>query len=118
MKTKKDCRLILDMHKLDIHVFEEFGRYNYSNAQSVLPLHVHDDAIEICYLSRGNQTYLVGDDVYQVRGGECFITYPNEIHGTGNLPEEKGVLCSDRAHHRLQSPRWAWRGWACASLQR
>ena len=92
MKTKKDCRLILDMHKLDIHVFEEFGRNNYSNAQSVLPLHVHDDATEICYLSRGNQTYLVGDDVYQVRGGECFITYPNEIHGTGNLPEEKGVL--------------------------
>ncbi len=92
MKTRNDSRLILDMRKLDIHVFEEFGRYNYSNTQSILPLHFHVDAIEICYLSRGNQTYQVGNDVYQVRGGECFITYPNEIHGTGNLPEEKGIL--------------------------
>lgn len=92
MKTKKDCRLILDMHKLDIRVFEEFGRYNYDKAQSKLPLHVHGDTVEICYLSRGNQTYWVNDKTFRMRGGELFITYPNEIHSTGNYPEEKGVL--------------------------
>lgn len=92
MKIRKDCRLILDLQQLDIYVFEEFGRYNYDKAQPQLPLHTHGDAIEICYLSRGNQIYCVNDKMFRIKGGEVFIAYPNEVHSTGIYPEEKGVL--------------------------
>lgn len=92
MKAKEDCRLIFDFSIHQINVFDEFGFYNYSNVQSVLPEHIHPDMIEICYLVKGRQAYFVGEDIFEVQGGEVFVTFPNESHGTGNTPEEKGVL--------------------------
>ena len=80
------------MQKFNIDVFEEFGRYNYPNTQETLPTHIHVDAIEICYLSRGCQEYFVGEETFKVYGGHIFMTFPNEIHGTGEMPEEKGIL--------------------------
>lgn len=92
MKDKNSSRLILDMEKHDIDVFYEFGRYNYVNAQTVLLPHTHPDMLEICYLAKGSQEYLVGEDTFKMYGGDVFISFPNEVHGTGNTPEEKGLL--------------------------
>lgn len=91
-KRTNTRRLILDMHKFDIHVFDEFGLYNYVNAQTILPSHTHSNMIEICYLSKGCQQYFVGNNTYKMYGGDIFMTFPNEIHGTGEIPEEKGML--------------------------
>lgn len=85
-------RLIFNMRKFGIEVFEEFGRYNYLNTQAVLPTHTHPGMIEICYLSKGCQEYFVGDRTFKMLGGDVFVTYPDEVHGTGDTPEEKGVL--------------------------
>lgn len=85
-------RLILHMQKFDIEVFDEFGRYNYLNAQAILPSHTHSGMVEICYLSKGCQEYFVGKERYKMFGGDIFMTFPNEVHGTGDIPEEKGVL--------------------------
>jgi len=85
-------RIILNMDKFDMDVFDEFGRYNYLNTQKSLPTHVHVDMIEICYLAKGSQEYFVGDETFRLFGGDIFLTFPNEIHGTGRTPEEKGIL--------------------------
>lgn len=92
MRKREDCRSILDMHKHGIHDFDEFGYYNYSNVQSVLPGHVHKDMLEICYLSKGKQKYFVDDASFEMRGGDLFVAFPNEFHGTGEDREEKGTL--------------------------
>lgn len=92
MKKREDCRLILDMDVHGIHVFDEFGYYNYTNVQPVLPAHLHKDMLEICYLSKGRQKYFVYDENYEMQGGDVFVTFPNEYHGTGENPEEKGIL--------------------------
>ena len=84
--------MILDMKKHGIEVFDEFGRYNYVNTQTILPTHTHSDMIEICYLAKGSQEYFVGNNTFRLYGGDIFIAFPNEIHGTGEVPEEKGVL--------------------------
>ncbi len=68
------------------------GRYNYASAQRPLSLHKHPGAIEICYLVRGYQTYQVHGDLHRLRGGDVFITRPDEVHSTAGQPEEKGVL--------------------------
>ncbi|WP_082211648.1 AraC family transcriptional regulator [Parabacteroides timonensis] len=92
MRNKDISRLILDMKRHDIDVFDEFGRYNYVNAQTNLLPHNHPDMLEICFLAKGSQEYFVGEKTFKLYGGDVFITFPNEIHGTGNVPEEKGIL--------------------------
>ena len=92
MRNREISRLILDMKKHGIEVFDEFGRYNYVNTQTILPTHTHSDMIEICYLAKGSQEYFVGNNTFRLYGGDIFIAFPYEIHGTGEVPEEKGVL--------------------------
>lgn len=69
-----------------------FGRYNYASARRGLPPHHHGRAMEICVLVRGRQVYEVGGARYVLAGGDVFVTFPGEVHGTGGAPEEKGVL--------------------------
>lgn len=92
MRRKEDSRLILDMNIHHIGVFEEFGYYNYTNVQPTLPFHTHKDAVEICYLAKGKQIYFVQEEIFEIQGGDLFVTFPNESHGTGGNPEEKGTL--------------------------
>lgn len=92
MDITNSHRLILDLDKFNIDVFAEFGRYNYVSTQNRLADHQHQDMLEICFLSKGHQVYIVGEKEYELFGGDVFIAYPNEIHGTGEKPEEKGVL--------------------------
>lgn len=72
------------------------GRYNYTEAgQRDYPgfhQHIHRNEIEICFLVKGRQTYYVGSQTYTMRGGDVFITFPEERHGTGFGPEEKGTM--------------------------
>lgn len=92
MRDRDISRLILDMEKHDIDVFYEFGRYNYVNAQTVLLPHSHPGMLEICYLAKGSQEYFVGEDTFKLYGGDVFVSFPDEVHGTGSAPEEKGLL--------------------------
>ncbi|MGL6180476.1 MAG: AraC family transcriptional regulator [Tannerellaceae bacterium] len=92
MSYLKTHRLVLNLEKIGIQIFDIFGRYNYVTTQKQLPTHIHPDMIEICYLAKGCQSYIVGNQTYVIYGGDVFITFPNEEHGTGDAPEEKGVL--------------------------
>jgi len=69
-----------------------FGRYQQAASRSGLLPHSHRDAIEICFLERGEQTYQVENRIYRLRGNDQFFTLPGEIHDTANLPQERGIL--------------------------
>lgn len=90
---ERSTRLVLDFKKFDIEVFDEFGKYNYTETQAILPTHTHSDMIEFSYLLKGHQEFFVDteDNVFHVSGGDIFIAYPHEVHGTGHAPIEKGV---------------------------
>ncbi len=92
MRNRENSRLILKMKKHGIDVFDIFGRYNYVNTQEILPAHIHPDMMEICYLAKGCQEYTVGDSMFRMYGGDVFVTFPNERHGAGEAPEQKGIL--------------------------
>jgi AraC-like DNA-binding protein len=68
------------------------GRYQLSSAQKGLLPHSHADAIEICFLERGEQSYRVGGTIYRLRGHDQFFTLPGEVHDTARLPQERGIL--------------------------
>lgn len=69
-----------------------FGHYQYLAAHSRLTAHQHPGALEICFLARGEQTYRVGRKIYRLRGGDIFITFPDEWHDTADEPQQKGEL--------------------------
>lgn len=83
---------MLDLRPLGIPEVPMFGRYNYFHAHIGLAQHAHPGAMEICYLAKGTQLYRVGRRDYVLRGGDVFITFPGELHSTGEAPEEKGSL--------------------------
>ena len=85
-------RTILDLRKsgfLDVAVV---GRYEYSKAHPPLETHNHGPILEISFLERGEQTYVVDGKEFHMRGGDVFVTQPNQMHGTGPYPEGKGVM--------------------------
>lgn len=85
-------RIELTSNQIGVPGVELFGRYNYAHAERSLERHAHEQAMEFCFLLRGHQTYRVGRRTYQLTGGDVFVTFPDEPHGTGGTPEEKGVL--------------------------
>lgn len=86
------ARIEMRLSRAGVEGVALLGRYNYTRARPGLPEHSHRNAIEICFLVRGCQTYRVGRHWFRLRGGDVFIAFPNERHSTGGLPEEKGVL--------------------------
>ena len=68
------------------------GRYRYAASQEELPPHSHKNAIEICFLERGEQSYRVHGLVHRMHGNDQFFTLPGEIHDTASLPQERGTL--------------------------
>lgn len=89
---KARTRLVMNFRKLGIPSVPILGRYNYTRAMPGLEAHRHPGAIEICHLVRGRQTYEVAGRRFSLRGGDVFLTFPGEKHGTGGEPEEKGLL--------------------------
>lgn len=85
-------RKILDLRKSGFKEVIVIGRYEYSRAHPPLETHNHGPLLEISFLERGEQTYVLDEEEYHMRGGEVFVTQPFQDHGTGPYPEGKGVM--------------------------
>lgn len=68
------------------------GIHDEKHARAGLAPHVHPGLMEICYLTRGERVYHVNGRDYRFKGNEVFVTYPDEIHGSGRHPHGKGLL--------------------------
>jgi AraC-like DNA-binding protein len=88
----KSYRMIFLQKDLPLPGFVLLGRYQHSAADPAIGPHQHWDEIEICFLERGEQTFRVGGLVHRMRGNDQFFTFPDEVHDTANLPEERGIL--------------------------
>jgi AraC-like DNA-binding protein len=85
-------RRVLDLRPLGLVDVPMLGMYSYAHARPDLPVHRHVGGWEICYLERGHQSFEVEGDLYRLRGGDAFVTLPDEPHSTGGSPSEPGVL--------------------------
>jgi AraC-like DNA-binding protein len=68
------------------------GKFDYPGAQPGLPPHVHHDVLEICYVHRGNLVFETGGETFRLRGGDVFLSFPDEVHSTGEFPVDKSLL--------------------------
>lgn len=85
-------RRVLDLRPVGLVDVPMLGMYSYAHARPDLPVHRHAGGWEICFLERGHQSFEVRGDVFRLRGGDAFVTYPDEPHSTGGSPSEPGVL--------------------------
>ncbi|MGV3604442.1 MAG: AraC family transcriptional regulator [Dyadobacter fermentans] len=85
-------RSILHFQELGIDDAFMLGKYSYLGTRTKLDEHVHEDIIEIVYCDSGQQIYQVHNEQFLIRGGDVFVTFPNEPHSTADHPEEKGAL--------------------------
>ena len=64
----------------------------FDKTNEPLKPHIHPQAMEICFIERGHQSYVVNGETYDIPGGGVFLTYPDEEHFGGWLFQEKCVL--------------------------
>ncbi len=92
LENRSTNRKTLHFNDLGVNNLVLLGSYHYTDSGKVLNPHIHEDTMEICYLDKGFQTYTVDGQEFRLQGGDIFITFPNEKHGTGQSVEEKGTL--------------------------
>jgi len=85
-------RRLLDLRPAGLAQVPMLGMYNYTHARPDLPVHHHARGFEFCFLHRGSQVFEVGGQLYRLRGGDVFVTFPDESHSTGGAPSEPGIL--------------------------
>ncbi|KAA2239245.1 AraC family transcriptional regulator [Chitinophaga agrisoli] len=85
-------RHIIDFRPWGWRDITVLGKYHYKQTRAALDTHAHRDMLELCFCSKGEQVYKVDGHLYRVKGGDLFVTYPGELHGTGEFPEEKGEM--------------------------
>lgn len=85
-------RLQKDLAEIGLPEVPLVGMHEQKQAASGLVPHVHPGLMEICYLTRGERVYHVNNADHTFRGNEVFVTLPDELHGSGTHPHEKGLL--------------------------
>ncbi len=88
-------RFTREMHNLAVIGLPEvplLGTYRNLTAREGLDDHVHPGILEICYQVGGRQVYRVGGKDYLLQAGDVFISFPGEVHSTGQHPQERGSL--------------------------
>lgn len=81
-----------EWHVMRIPGIYMLGRYDHQSASFPLPDHSHPNRFEVSLLVKGRQTYRVGEKIYHLKGGEQFVTLPDEVHDTADHVEEKGTM--------------------------
>ena len=79
-------RKVFTYHEHGIPGLRMFGYHNTSHAIAPLNVHYHKDCFEFTYMVQGNIRFFVGDKSYPLSGGDMYVTFPNEVHSTGNIP--------------------------------
>ncbi len=79
-------RTVLTEQDLTIPGLKTFGNHHEKRAYQALPDHYHPNCLEITYLDRGSATYNIENQVYTLYPGDLFITQPDAIHSTNEIP--------------------------------
>ena len=85
-------RKLVDFRSMGFRDVLALGRSSYASAHKPLESHSHGNMYEICYLDAGTQPYISNGKEYCLKGGDVFVSLPNEIHGSGTNPLGRGRL--------------------------
>jgi len=87
----RDRRLLADLRCFGLPEVPSLGACRLVDAEEDLPPHTHAGCMEIHYIKRGSPVFMAGGRLHRLRGGDLFVTWPEEVHDTGGLPLGRGV---------------------------
>lgn len=85
-------RIVLTEEQLHIPGIRMLGRHLQNNATSSIFWHYHQDAFEFSVPVKGSFSFSTRKKDYLFSGGDIFISFPDEIHGTNEVPVTVGDL--------------------------
>ena len=89
-KKLKD-RLEVDLNPAELPPVILFGVSKQAKASPPLDMHSHGNVLEIIYVEKGSIIYETDGGPFQLNGGNIFLNFPNEIHGSGHFPQERTI---------------------------
>lgn len=85
-------RVVYTDAQLHIPGIRMFGYHTLNHAISSLPWHYHENCFEFSIPTGGTFTFSSTNSNYQFSGGDVFVSFPNEVHGTNETPVTVGGL--------------------------
>lgn len=84
-------RLIHDLTSFGMPEVPYVAAQNLPFTTLALPTHIHRHRMEINHILKGERVYRVGGKDYLLRGNEVFVTWPDEVHGSGSALHGRGL---------------------------
>ncbi|WP_312432195.1 helix-turn-helix transcriptional regulator [Lacrimispora sp.] len=78
--------IILTQQELNLPGIRLFATHNIRNAIFPHLPHYHENAFEFTFISRGCFSFHTQGSEYEVSGGNIFISFPDEVHSTNEVP--------------------------------
>lgn len=86
-------RKVLVYENLGLKNLRSIGHASVKNVVLPLEMHIHKDCIEIVTVIKGRQTYISDGCTYDLTGGDVFISFLDQIHGSGeNLQDINEII--------------------------
>jgi len=86
-------RKVLVYENLGLNNLRSIGHATVKNAFPPLEQHIHKDCIEIVTVVKGRQTYIAGGNTYRLTGGDLFLSFLDQPHGSGeNLQDINEII--------------------------
>lgn len=63
-----------------------------SKAAFPMGMHIHPGATEFVVVVKGSESYFVGGTLYALSGGDVFVSFVDEPHGNGAVPQGIGEI--------------------------
>ncbi len=79
-------RIVLTQQELNLPGIRLFATQNIHNEIFPLLPHYHENAFEFTFISRGSISFHKQESEYEVSGGNIFISFPDEVHSTNEVP--------------------------------
>ncbi len=84
-------RLIYDLASFGLPEAPYIAAQNLPFTTLALPTHLHRKKMEINHFLKGERVYRVGGKDYLLRGNQGFVTWPDEVHGSGSFLHGRGL---------------------------
>lgn len=85
-------RQILTRERHAVAGLYNISHFSLSASSPPLPVHFHSNTLEIHFMVKGTRYMQIRAEgkvhSYRVTGNQCIITYPMELHGSGNEPQQ------------------------------
>lgn len=90
--TLTEDRVVYTQEQHHVPGIHTLAHHSMKNSIPSLKWHYHENSFEFTISTKGNFSFSTLSSSYHFSGGDVFISFPNEVHGTNDTPISLGEL--------------------------